>query len=149
MDRDAVVALLAQSVPFNRVLGVEVLEIGDGEAIVRMPSSPDRLNHVGTVHAAAQFGLGEAAAGACVVARFGDLQAHGIVPLAVDASIHYLRPAGGALRAAAALDAESVNSIREDALAGNKPRFPVHVRIFDEVDRLTTEMSVTWVLMRV
>ena len=39
-------------IPFNRFLGLRA-----GEASLTLPSGPDYLNHLGTVHAAAQYAL--------------------------------------------------------------------------------------------
>jgi uncharacterized protein (TIGR00369 family) len=148
MDRETVQALLAQAVPFNRVLGIEVIEVEPGRVVARMPASPDRLNHVGTIHAAAQFGLGEATAGAQVVVAFGHLQAQGIVPLAVDAMIRYRRPASDDLRGVASLDQREAERVTAEALAGGRPRFIIPVQIMDATGQITTEMTVTWVLVK-
>src|SRR5947209_20571074 len=102
-DLEMVRTIMTQAVPFNRVLGLQFVAVGDERAEVVMPEAPERLNHVGTAHAAAQFGLGEAASGAMVMSAFADLQGEGYIPLAASAQIAYRRPASGELRAVATL----------------------------------------------
>ena len=51
MDYAAVAAGLQQAVPFNAHLGLEVLEVGPGLGVVRLPEAPGLLNHVGSQHA--------------------------------------------------------------------------------------------------
>jgi len=54
------------SIPFNRFLGLRA----DG-AILTLPADANYLNHLGTVHASAQFALAEAASGQWLLGRFG------------------------------------------------------------------------------
>src|SRR5579863_3353222 len=84
--------LLDEAVPFSRAVGarVVVMELERAEAL--LPASPQRLNHVGTVHAVAQFGVGEVAAGALILRAFGALQAEGYAPVVAETTIRYKQP---------------------------------------------------------
>ena len=97
VDLDSIRRLITETVPFSRALGVQVVSVGVGQAEALLPASPERLNHVGTVHAVAQFGLGETTSGALLISTFGDLVADGYVPVAADVAIHYHKPASGDL----------------------------------------------------
>lgn len=147
-DLESVDTLMTQAVPFNRVLGVRVTVVEPERVEVVLPAAPERLNHVGTVHAAAQFGLGEAASGAMVVSAFGDVQADGYVPLAAEARITYRRGAKGDLRAVATLAREEQERIRRDVREAGKARFTVPVQLLDSTGTVTTEMNVEWALVR-
>lgn len=147
LDVETMRQLVMDAVPFNRVLGVRVEAVEPERVSVSLPESPDRLNHVGTVHAAAQFGLGEATAGVMVIAAFNDLQAAGYAPLAVSAQIAYRKPARGDLRGEATLSAEEQARVRNAIAGGERPRFTVPVRLFDREGVMTTEMSVEWALL--
>jgi len=147
-DLESVSALMSHAVPFNRVLGVRVTLVEQEQAEVVLPASPERLNHVGTVHAAAQFGLGEAASGTMVVSAFADVQAEGYVPLAAGAHITYRRAAKGDLRAVATLAREEQERIRREVREAGKARFVVPVRLLDSAGTVTTEMEVEWALVR-
>ena len=147
LELEAIRSLFADSVPFARVLGVQVTTVAPERVEVTLPESPERLNHVGTVHAAAQFGLGETASGAMVISAFSDLQGRGAVPLAASATITYHKASRGELRAVATLSADDQARIRNDMATSNKARFTVPVQLLDRDDAVTSEMSVEWVLL--
>ncbi len=140
--------LLTQAVPFNRVLGVRVEAVEPEHVTVVLPEAAERLNHVGTVHAAAQFGLGEATSGAMVLAAFGDLQAQGVVPLAAEATIRYRKPARGELRGVSTLAHEGQARIRDEVRETGRARFTLPVQVFDAEGVVTTELEVSWVLLK-
>jgi uncharacterized protein (TIGR00369 family) len=145
---EAIRRMLTESVPFSRVLGVQVLSIGSGEALALLPESPERLNHVGTVHAVAQFGLAETTSGALLVSTFDDLAAKGFVPVAAEVAIHYRRPARGDLQGTAHLSGEEQQRIRSAVVETGRARVPMAVAITDADGNVTTECEVTWVLLK-
>lgn len=68
------------SLPFNQFLGLQSTEVGGVPAIVLEPG-PQHVNHVGTVHAVALYGVAEAASGQVLVARFPDLEQNAVALL--------------------------------------------------------------------
>ena len=50
-----------QAVPFVATLGVRVEEARPGHVVLRLPHSPGICNHVGAIHSAAVFAVGELA----------------------------------------------------------------------------------------
>lgn len=140
--------LSAGSVPFNKVLGIEIVAVEDERAEARMPASPDRFNHVGTAHAAAQFGLGEGASAAMALGAFASLLEGGAIPLVAEAQIAYRKPAAGDLRGVATLTRAEQERALADWESAGKMRVSVPVQLLDEQGVVTTEMSVTWVLLR-
>ncbi len=147
-DLEAVHRQMLDAVPFNRVLGVRVVAVEAESVEVELPARPELLNHVGTMHAAAQFGLGESASGAMSVAAFGDLLAGGAVPLLAEARITYHRPASGTLRARATLARDEQQRIRADFAAAGKARYEMPVQLTDAGGTVTTTLQVNWVLLR-
>lgn len=147
LELEAVRSLFMDNVPFARVLGVQVTAVAPERVEVTLPESPDRLNHVGTVHAAAQFGLGETASGVMVISAFSDLQGQGAVPLAANATITYRKAARGELHAVAILSADEQARVRNDLATGNKARFTVPVQLLDRDENVTSEMNVEWALL--
>jgi uncharacterized protein (TIGR00369 family) len=145
---EAIRRMLTESVPFSRVLGVQVMSVGSGQALALLSESPERLNHVGTVHAVAQFGLAETTSGALLVSTFDDLAAEGFVPVAADVAIHYRRPARGDLRGTARLSEEEQARIRSDVAQTGRARVPMAVALTDADGNVTTECEVTWVLLK-
>jgi len=131
VDVEALNAMLIGAVPFNRVLGIRVAAIEPERAEVLLPEASERLNHVGTVHAAALFGLGEATSGAIMLAAFGALQTDGIVPLAVEVRIAYKKASRGDMRGVATLSRAEQERVRAEVSAAGKSRFVVPVQLVD------------------
>lgn len=95
-------ALLLQTVPFARTLGITFDSVGDGQAVSRLPDRPDLHNHVAGPHAGALFTLAESASGAAMLSMLGD-QLERAVPLATSATIEYRKLAKGEVHAEARL----------------------------------------------
>ncbi|HEY9332080.1 MAG TPA: DUF4442 domain-containing protein [Streptomyces sp.] len=136
--------MVAASVPMVRTLNLEFLESTAERAVVRMPDQADFHNHVGGPHAGAMFTLAESASGAIVMAAFGD-QLTRAVPLAVNAEIAYRKLAMGEVTATATLG-RPVADVVAELDAGERPEFPVAVRIRRADDAVTGEMTVLWTL---
>ena len=58
-------------IPFNQFIGLRKVAAAAGE--LALDAAPQYLNHIGTVHAAAQFALAEACCGEYLLSRFADL----------------------------------------------------------------------------
>jgi len=112
--------------------------------VMVLPDQPEFHNHIGGPHAGALFTLGESASGALVLGHFGDLLDRA-TPLAVQATIRYLKVAAGAIRATAMLT-RPVDEIREELDAGERPEFDVEIQFSDEAATVTGSMTVTWTL---
>ncbi|MCA1961934.1 MAG: PaaI family thioesterase [Desulfomonile sp.] len=77
------------SEPYAGLLGIEVAEVGEGSARVRMRVRPELANIFGATHGGALFSLiDEAFQLAC--------NAHGILSVALNVSITYVAPPKGA-----------------------------------------------------
>lgn len=77
------------SEPYAGLLGIEVVEVGEGTARVRMRVRPELANIFGSTHGGALFSLiDEAFQFAC--------NAHGILSVALNVSITYVSPPAGA-----------------------------------------------------
>jgi len=80
--------------PFNRFLGLRKAP-AEGGALLVLPESPDYANHLGTVHASAQFALAEVTSGEFL---FRNLPAiAGLVPVVRRFEAKFKRPANGML----------------------------------------------------
>jgi uncharacterized protein (TIGR00369 family) len=148
MDAAAVNKIAFDTVPFASVLGVHVTEVEPERAEAALEFTPERLNHVGTMHAVAQFGLGELASGGLVVAAFSDLQQAGYMPIVASVSVSYLRPARTDLRGAAELSLAEQERVRTEVRNGVQSRFTIPVQIVDTSGNITTELKVEWVLLQ-
>jgi acyl-coenzyme A thioesterase PaaI-like protein len=148
MDIETIQRQLTETVPFSRVLGVRLVSAGVGKAEAVLPGSPERQNHVGTVHAVAQFGLGETTSGMLLVATFSDLQAQGFVPVVADVAIHYLKAARGDLYSLATISVEEQNRIRAEVEQAGRARVTIPVVLSDSSGTSTTQFEIGWVLLK-
>lgn len=147
LDYELVMNEMPKQVPMVGTLSIEYLELGPGHALLRMPDQRDYHNHIGGIHAGAMFTLAETASGAIVLAEFGD-RFNEYVPLAVTATIRYLKVALGSLTAEATMDTTPAEVIAQ-LEAGVRPEFNVVVAIRDEDGTQTGEMTIVWTLKRV
>ena len=142
MDYEAIRGGLEQDIPYNRYLGLEVVEVAPGRGVVTLPDRDDLRNHVGSQHAGALFSAGEAASGAAFVGAFAE-RLGDLTPLAQGAEITYRRIAKGAITATGTLGAD-----REDLLSrldgDGKVEFPVEVELTDAGGDVVAAMTVKW-----
>lgn len=89
----------ATDLAINRTLGMQLASAGNGH-ILEMPESPLVLNHVGTIHASAQFALAEACSGEFLLQFLGVRQSQVFAVLRT-ADVKFRKPAHGVLRASA------------------------------------------------
>jgi acyl-coenzyme A thioesterase PaaI-like protein len=148
MDAAAIDRTLFEQVPFSHHVGAHVTSVSAESAEAILPAGQERLNHVGTVHAVAQFGLGEVASGGLVLGAFSELMAQGYAPVAASASITYLKAGRGDLRAVSHFGRAEQDAARAQVAADGKARFTIPVEIFDSADQLITQMQVEWVLLK-
>lgn len=146
MDYAAVRDALSSAIPFNRHVGLDIVEVGDGTAVVRLPQSDNLLNHVGSQHAGALFSAGEAASGGAFVGAFAEHMA-GLTPLARSASISYLKIAKGPVTATASLGG-SKDDLLATLDADGRVEFPVEVSLADESGVEVARMTVDWHVRR-
>lgn len=139
-----VFAGLQAAVPFVRTLGLEEVEVSAERAVLRLPDVAAQRNHVGGPHAGAMFSLGESASGAVVLLHFGATLDRA-TPLAVGASIRYLKLALGPVTASATLGRPATEVLAE-LDAGERPEFDVPVQLSTEDGTVTGEMTVLWTL---
>jgi acyl-coenzyme A thioesterase PaaI-like protein len=141
--------VLLDAVPFNRTLGIEIVAFTANEVKLRLPLRPDLTNHVGTMHAAAQYALGEAASGALNILVFGE-QLLQLLPLNRSAQIEYRRPSGGNLLAHAELGDEAMQQVRDAFAAEGRAKYSTAVALYSESDPTTvvTVVTVEWVILK-
>ena len=142
MDYEAVRHGLEQAIPYNRHLGLEVVDVGEGSGATRLPDDERLQNHVGSQHAGALFSAGEAASGAAFVGAFAERMGE-ITPLARTAEISYLKLARGPITATGALGGEKA-ALLERLDADGKVEFPVEVQMTDADGNTVASMTVHW-----
>jgi acyl-coenzyme A thioesterase PaaI-like protein len=146
MDYEAVRAGLEQAIPFNVHLGLEMVEVGDGRGVVRLPDAEQLRNHVGSQHAGGLFSAAEAASGAAFVGAFAD-RLGAITPLAKSAEIAYKKLARGPITATASLG-EDKAALLARLDADGRVEFPVPVELADGEGTTVAEVTVHWHVRR-
>jgi len=131
------------AIPFNRFLGLRA----DG-ATLTLPADPNYQNHVGTVHAGAQFALAEAASGQWLLSHFG-AEAAGNRAVVRHADVKFRRPATGELTAHADAALDEVERFLDTLSRRGRAAIEVHVRLLDAEGSVTLEASFEWFAQRV
>ncbi|HZM77930.1 MAG TPA: DUF4442 domain-containing protein [Candidatus Limnocylindrales bacterium] len=135
---------LLDAVPFARTLGITFSSVTPDSAVAVLPDTTALHNHVGGPHAGAMFSLAETASGAIVLAAFAP-HLHLATPLAVRASIEYVKLAMGTVTATAKL-ARPAGEVIAELEAGQRPEFDVQIVIANTDGVTTGQMTVTWTL---
>ena len=142
VDFDAIAKGLAMAVPYVNYLGIEIVEVGPGEATVRLPRRPELLNHVGSQHAGALFSVAETASGAAFVGAFA-VRMGDVTPLARAAEINYEKIANGPITAVGKLGMEAAEAIATLDSEG-KVQFPCTVELHDGAGNRVATATVEW-----
>lgn len=142
---DLIKAQMTRSVPFAATTGVEIVQVGDGVATAALEQRTEVSNHIGSLHAGAQFTVGETASGAAVTGAFAAHLATARL-LATGASVSYLKVAKGRVEARARLErpAEDLRAVLESE--GRVP-FAVNVDLESGGEPIAT-MTVGWLVSR-
>lgn len=125
-------AALRSSAPFIATLGLEVLELDDEHAVLRIPDIEAVHNHVGGPHAGAIFSLGESAAAALLVHHFGAWLDRA-VPLAIEGTIRWTRLARSAVTAEATMLRPPAD-VRDELERGERPEWQSRIVFRREED---------------
>jgi acyl-coenzyme A thioesterase PaaI-like protein len=132
--------------PLNRALGLH-LPAAETAHILELPETPLLLNHVGTIHASAQFALAEAGSGEFLLRELGVLQGEAFAVLR-SAEVKFRKPAHGDLRATARFaDAENGSPVAEFTARG-RALVSIHIEVADAQGVVTLTGRYDWFLQR-
>ncbi len=133
---------IAEIIPLNKLLGIEIISIGDGVAETRLPFRSEVTNHIGSMHASAIFGVAEAASGCAMSGAFAPV-ALSIRPVAASAQVHFSKIARSAL-IAHARTSETSEGLRAKLKEAGKVVFDVVVDVRDEAGIDVAKVTVAW-----
>ncbi|MFM2423393.1 MAG: hypothetical protein RL291_1923 [Pseudomonadota bacterium] len=133
---------MAQVVPFNTTLGIEVRDLGDGTGETFLPFRKDLTNHIDTVHASAIFALAEAASGAAMTGAFAPVITS-VRPVAASATIKFLKTTKTGIVARAQTQTAGA-ALRDDLAKNGKAVFDVAVAIDDMDGVRIADIVVAW-----
>jgi acyl-coenzyme A thioesterase PaaI-like protein len=146
LDHEALRTAFEAAIPYNRHVGLEVREVGEGRGVITLPDDDRLHNHVASQHAGALFSAGEAASGAAFMGAFAEHLGN-ITPLARSADISYLKLAKGPITATGTLG-EGRDALLARLDSDGKVEFPVVVELTDAQGTKVAEMTVNWHLRR-
>lgn len=133
---------LAEIIPLNTLLGIEIVSIGDGVAEARLPFRQEITNHIGTVHATAIFGLAEAASGGAMSGAFAPIVTS-IRPVAAQAVVEFSKIARTDLRAHARTSLDP-RELKDTLTQHGKVVFDVAVSVHDNADTEIGRVTISW-----
>jgi acyl-coenzyme A thioesterase PaaI-like protein len=128
--------------PLNRALGL-VEAPTDAAHLLEMPFAEIHRNHLGTMHAVAQFGLAEAASAEFLLRRFPNL-AEGVIPVMRQVAVKYRRPGQGRLLAFATMEEDQAKSLADNLTRHGRVLADVAVTLKDEAGHTTFQGTYTW-----
>jgi acyl-coenzyme A thioesterase PaaI-like protein len=131
------------AIPFNRLLGLRA-----NGPILTLPADPNYQNHLGTVHAGAQFALAEAASGQWLVDRFGAQAADNLAVLR-RADVKFRRPASGELTAQADAAPDQAERFLDTLSRRGRAAIEIAVRLLDAEGSVTLEATFEWYAQRI
>ena len=131
-------AMNVADIPFNRFLGLRL-----NGSVLALPADPKYQNHIGMVHASAQFALAEAASGQWLLTKFGDA-APDYLAVVRQVEVKYRRPATGELTAKAEVFPEEEQRFRDTLERRGRAAIEVHVQVLDAEETITLEATFEW-----
>jgi uncharacterized protein (TIGR00369 family) len=133
---------LGEIIPLNRLLGIEIVSIGDGVAEARLPFRTELTNHIGSVHATAIFGLAEAASGGAMSGALAPVIMN-VRPVAASAKVTFTKVARTELVAHAMITG-SAAELRATLAQMGKIVFDVAVSVRDSAGADVAQVTVVW-----
>ena len=135
-------AMRPTDLPLNQTLGI-IDAPPAAEHLLELPLSPLVQNHLGTMHAAAQFALAEAASAERLRRDYAGYAQNGLIVVR-GVSVKYRRPATGTLRAFARVDATTAQHLVHDLTTRSRTVATVLVELKDLSGSLTFAGSFDW-----
>lgn len=135
-----------EGIPFNTLLGVRVRDFSPGASTAALPASRQLENHLGGVHAVAEYAVAEAASGAALLMRFHDLLSDEVAPVARGARIRYLAAASGEVTARAVVAPRVAGAARAELASTGRADVDVPVAVTDEHGGAVAKVVVEWSL---
>ena len=136
-------------IPFNNFLGITKTD-GPGTSLLELDESEKLRNHLGMVHASAQFALAEATSGEYLIQKFKDIiEKVRLIPVVRSAEVKYKNPARGQLKAKAAIGDEISGKVASLIEQKGRALIPVKVELLDNDGKITMTATIEWFVQKV
>jgi len=136
----------ATDLALNRLLGIVAAPAGAGH-LLEMPFSPVLQNHLGTVHAAAQFALAEGASAECLQKHFAAAVGE-VFAVVRSVEVKYRQPAAGDLLAYGLPDADTARNLVTELAQRGRARAVILIDLKDRGGTLTFHGKFEWFISR-
>lgn len=134
------------AIPMNATVGVTITDVGAGWATAACPDTAPFRNHLGTIHAGAQFLTAEAVSGAAFAGAFAR-QFGEATPLIEKLETHYVARAKGDVTARAEV-VGNIAAAHAEYTAEGKARLPVEVVVKDAEDKEVMKAVAHWYIRK-
>jgi acyl-coenzyme A thioesterase PaaI-like protein len=137
----------ATDLALNRLLGMVPAPSG-APHLLELPFTPALHNHLGTMHAAAQFALAEAASAECLQRHFGGALGE-VFAVVRSVEMKYRKPATGGLFAFGAPDENTRDHLVNEMTARGRFGAVILIDLKDHAGTLTLHAKFDWFISRV
>ena len=139
----------ATRVPFVKFLGIARCAPPASDSLM-LPEAEHYANHLNTVHASAQFALGEATSGAYLLQRFEDLAVtKTFIAVVRKAEVKFKQPARGTVKGTASVTEPVVSRTLTSVATKGWALIPVLVQVMDSRDSITMTATYEWFIKEV
>lgn len=136
----------ATDLAYNQALGIRLAPAGTAH-LLELPFAPLVLNHLGIMHAAAQFSLAEAASAECLQREFGAALGD-VFAVVRGVEIKYRRPATDDLFAFGAPDEQTRNRLLAEMAGRGRTSALILIDLKDRAGTLTFHGRFEWFISR-
>jgi acyl-coenzyme A thioesterase PaaI-like protein len=141
------VELKATDLAYNQALGIRIAPAG-AMHLLDLPFTPLVLNHLGNMHAAAQFSLAEAASAECLQRHYG-VAIKGVFGIIRRVEVKYRHPAAGDLQAFGTPDDHTRDHFLAELAGRGRTAAVILVDLKDRAGTLTFHGKFEWFISRV
>ena len=127
---------------FNQLLGLTAAPAGAAH-LLQLPLTPQVHNHLGTMHAAAQFALAEAASAECLQRHFGSAVGE-VFAVVRRVEVKYRKPASAGLLAYGEPDENTCLNFVSELQARGRARAIILIDLKDRNGTLTFHGKFEW-----
>jgi acyl-coenzyme A thioesterase PaaI-like protein len=125
-------------IPFANTIGIQ-------EGILE--NHHDVQNHLGSIHAGAQFTFAENASGEYLSSKFPAFKDR-VIPLLRESSIKYKKQAIGRIRSEVMVEQRELERFEKIFNMKNRATISLNVKLFDEVDEIVCVGNFKWFVVR-
>jgi acyl-coenzyme A thioesterase PaaI-like protein len=105
-------------------------------------------NHLGTMHASAQFSLAEACSGLCLQKTFPQLE-NSVIPILRKCEVKFKRPATSSIRAQAEIMEEKIERFKQQLERKSRASIEAAVNVLDRDGTITMSGSYEWLAQKI